>query len=162
MIYSVYLRTIIFLSVGLLVIGNQTAIAQQIPGQSSETTRQMPDFGVDKNDAKGDSGGRPGHSNIEIGLSLGVLVFGAIIIGLQVLVMLKRSMYWEIWSFKIMGLTLVLVSGLFLIVAGYSQDQTAPMMGLLGTVAGYLLGKEANGTPTSGPSLGTPEGKAGS
>ena len=35
-----------------------------------------------------------------------------------------------------------LIAGLFLIFAGYSQDQMAPMMGLLGTVAGYLLGKE--------------------
>ena len=71
-----------------------------------------------------------------------MLVFGAVIISLEILVMLKRAMYWGLWSFKILGLTLVIVAGLFLIVAGYSQNQAAPMMGLLGTVAGYLLGKE--------------------
>lgn len=41
------------------------------------------------------------------------------------------------------GLTLVVTAGLFLITAGYSETQIAPMMGLLGTIAGYLLGKEA-------------------
>jgi biopolymer transport protein ExbB/TolQ len=30
----------------------------------------------------------------------------------------------------------------FLVVAGYTDTQIAPVMGLLGTVAGYLLGKE--------------------
>ena len=81
-------------------------------------------------------------SFVEITLSIGVLIFGAIIIGLEILVMLKREMYWENWSFRVIGLTLVITAGLFLIVAGYTQDQIAPMMGLLGTVAGYLLGKD--------------------
>jgi hypothetical protein len=42
---------------------------------------------------------------------------------------------------KLSGLTLVITSGILLIVSGYSQNQIASMMGLLGTVAGYLLGK---------------------
>ena len=48
------------------------------------------------------------------------------------------------------GLTLVLVAGLFLITAGYSQNQVAPMMGLLGTIVGFLLGTTEKKTELKG------------
>src|SRR5437868_2612397 len=79
------------------------------------------------------------HSATEIAFSISVLVFGAILVGLQVLVLVKRSAEWNDWSFKLMGISLVITAGLFLIVAGYTERQTAPMMALLGTVAGYIL-----------------------
>lgn len=82
-----------------------------------------------------------GRTSTEVYLSVGVLVFGILLIGLQVLVMLKMAKGWETHSTRMVGLTLVIVAGLFLITAGYSQDQIAPMVGLLGTIAGYLLGK---------------------
>jgi heme/copper-type cytochrome/quinol oxidase subunit 3 len=82
-----------------------------------------------------------GRTSTELYLSLGVLVFGLLLIGLQVLVMLKTAKGWETHSTRMVGLTLVIVSGLFLITAGYSENQAAPMIGLLGTIAGYLLGK---------------------
>jgi len=43
---------------------------------------------------------------------------------------------------KLAGLTIVISSGILLIVSGYSQNQIAGMIGLLGTVAGYLLGRD--------------------
>jgi hypothetical protein len=73
-------------------------------------------------------------------LSVGVLVFGLVVLGMIVLLRLKAASA-ESTTFRLFGLTLVITAGLFLIVAGYSQQQIAPMMGLLGTVAGYLLGK---------------------
>jgi hypothetical protein len=82
-----------------------------------------------------------GISMIEIYLSLGILTFGLIILGLQIIVMLKFGKGWESNSIRISGITLIIIAGLFLITAGYSQDQIAPMVGLLGTIAGYLLGK---------------------
>jgi len=36
---------------------------------------------------------------------------------------------------------LICVMAVLLVLIGYSQDQIAPVMGLLGTVAGYLLGR---------------------
>lgn len=36
---------------------------------------------------------------------------------------------------------LIVVAAVFLVVVGYNQDQIAPVIGLLGTIAGYLLGK---------------------
>jgi len=113
-----------------------TSGKQKPKSDDNESTRQLPDH------LAGGSNGGGGHSMIEIYLSFGVLVFGTIVLLAEIYVMIRTNNYWDAWSFKVLGLTFVLVSGLFLIVAGYSQDQTAPMMGLLGTVAGYLLGKE--------------------
>ena len=45
-------------------------------------------------------------------------------------------------------ITLIIISTLFLITAGYSNDQIAPAIGLLGTIAGYLLGRIQNNSQT--------------
>ena len=80
-------------------------------------------------------------SNYEFYLSMGVLLFGLIILGLQVGLLYKLKSGWGPNSVRMAGLTLVIISGIFLITAGYSQDQIAPMITLLGTIAGYLLAK---------------------
>jgi hypothetical protein len=43
---------------------------------------------------------------------------------------------------RIFGTILIVFLAVFLVVAGYSNTQITPVMGLLGTVAGYLLGKD--------------------
>lgn len=43
---------------------------------------------------------------------------------------------------RIFGTILIILVAVFLVVAGYTDTQIAPVMGLLGTIAGYLLGKE--------------------
>jgi hypothetical protein len=55
------------------------------------------------------------------------------------------------------GVTLIITAAVLLVVAGYSQDQIAPVIGLLGTIAGFLLGKipEAR-RPASGKTVETP------
>ncbi|MFI5304451.1 MAG: hypothetical protein ACHQYP_06610 [Nitrospiria bacterium] len=40
------------------------------------------------------------------------------------------------------GTVLIIISAIFLVVVGYNDTQISPVMGLLGTIAGYLLGKE--------------------
>ena len=77
----------------------------------------------------------------QVVLSIAVLVFGLLIAVASMFVTLKREKGWGPLSTQIVGLTLVITAGLFLITAGYSQDQIAPMVGLLGTIAGYLLGR---------------------
>ena len=77
----------------------------------------------------------------ELYLSLAVLLFGLLILGGQMAIMLKVGKGWGPNAIRISGLTLVIISGVFLLTAGYSQEQIAPMIGLLGTIAGYLLGK---------------------
>ena len=80
----------------------------------------------------------------ETQLGWAVLGFGAFLIFLEVAVMLRLKGGWETQSIRIVGITLVVVAGLFLIVAGYSQEQIAPMIGLLGTIIGFLLGKTSS------------------
>ncbi|MFM5841483.1 hypothetical protein [Aeromonas sanarellii] len=43
------------------------------------------------------------------------------------------------------GTILIVIGAIFLIVAGYSEKQIAPVIGLLGTIAGYILGKDSRG-----------------
>lgn len=78
---------------------------------------------------------------VAIGLSLGILTFGGLLVAFQMLVMIMQKRYWDDRSLKMVGLTIIVTAGMMLVAAGYSKDQAAPMMGLLGTVAGYLLGK---------------------
>ena len=49
---------------------------------------------------------------------------------------------------KTLGTILIIVAALFLVVAGYSNEQIAPVIGLLGTIAGYLLGKGSGDNKT--------------
>lgn len=75
-------------------------------------------------------------------LSLSVLVFGLILCLAEIIVLFKKNdVCWDSSTFRVFGLTLIIISGVFLIAAGYSEYQIASMMGLLGTVAGYLLAK---------------------
>jgi hypothetical protein len=56
--------------------------------------------------------------------------------------MLRQNRLWSEQSFRVFAMTLVITSGLFLLTTGLSGAQLAPMMALLGTVAGYILGRE--------------------
>jgi hypothetical protein len=71
-----------------------------------------------------------------------VLLFGVVTM-LLVAGLLKSGRESEA-VLRVFGTVLILVSTLFLIVAGYSSQQIAPALGLLGTIAGYLLGKGSN------------------
>ncbi|WFU14444.1 hypothetical protein [Bradyrhizobium sp. CB3481] len=53
--------------------------------------------------------------------------------------------------YKAFLILVVVFSALFLIVAGYTDQQTAPVFGLLGTIAGYIFGRLSS----------TPDGQAG-
>jgi len=80
-------------------------------------------------------------SDIEIQLTYGVLVFGTFIIILQFVLMLRAKFNSET-MIKMSTVTLVIVSTLFVITAGFDSRQIAPAMGLFGTIVGYVLGRE--------------------
>jgi hypothetical protein len=48
---------------------------------------------------------------------------------------------------KCLIITLIIFAVLFLIASGYSTEQISPAFGLLGTIAGYLLGKDSSHVP---------------
>lgn len=80
-------------------------------------------------------------------MSAAVLVFGLVVIVLATyLIRLGKSSEAVL---RIFGTILIIVIAVFLVVAGYSDTQIAPVMGLLGTIAGYLLGKESKEKPSS-------------
>nr|VFK43369.1 MAG: hypothetical protein BECKTC1821E_GA0114239_102511 [Candidatus Kentron sp. TC] len=61
-------------------------------------------------------------------------------------------------TLKVFGTILIVVAAVFLIVAGYSEKQIAPVIGLLGTVAGYILGKQhSNKKSANNPIQPTPK-----
>jgi hypothetical protein len=72
----------------------------------------------------------------EIWFSISILVFGLIIILMEIFLIRRRTLNGEN-ALKFVTITLIIISALFLIAAGYSNDQIAPAVGLLGTIAGY-------------------------
>jgi CHASE2 domain-containing sensor protein len=51
---------------------------------------------------------------------------------------------------KIFGILTIVGISAVLLVAGYSNDQLTPIVGLFGAIAGYLLGKESKTTNSAG------------
>lgn len=45
---------------------------------------------------------------------------------------------------KTFGIPLIIVSSVFMVVTGLKMDTLTPVIGLLGTIAGYLLGRQDN------------------
>ncbi len=73
-------------------------------------------------------------------ISAAVLIFGLCVLVIAAFLILRGCPSQEV--LRILGTVLILVSAIFLVVAWYSDTQIAPVMGLLGTIVGYLLGKE--------------------
>lgn len=74
-------------------------------------------------------------------MSAAVLLFGALVIAM-VSNQIKNHEINDRES-KMFIVVLVIVSALFVVVAGYSDSQMAPVMGLLGTIVGYVLGQRS-------------------
>lgn len=45
---------------------------------------------------------------------------------------------------RLIGIIVVIFGALFVLAAGWSKEHAAPVYGLLGTVAGFLLGRQSN------------------
>jgi len=74
-------------------------------------------------------------------ISASVLVFGLIVCFLAAALLRQGKSADNV--LKTLGTILIIVAALFLVVAGYSDKQISPVIGLLGTIAGYLLGKNS-------------------
>ncbi len=90
----------------------------------------------------------------EIYMSVAVLVFGLLVVVAQTVLFYRQKADVE-EAFKYFIVTLIIIGALFLVTAGYGNEQIAPILGLLGTIAGYLLGKAFNG----GGRKANPDGK---
>ena len=81
-------------------------------------------------------------SSIEVYLSIGVLLFSIIVMAMQYWYLKQNGQSWASESvIRFIGFPVVISAALFLVVAGYSDQQVAPVFALLGAIAGYLFGK---------------------
>ena len=74
--------------------------------------------------------------------ALAVLFFGVVVIGLEVFLVYKlRTMWSSMDAIKVIGITLIITAVLFAAILGYSlgENMLTAIVGLLGTLAGYLL-----------------------
>lgn len=82
----------------------------------------------------------PTKSSQEVWLSFGVLIFGIVVVIAQSLLIHNKEVELNN-ALKYLSVSMIIVGALFLVTAGYGNSQIAPIIGLLGTVAGYLLGR---------------------
>jgi len=118
------------------------AFNQVVPSDSAQVT--PPPLGED-----GQEFG-PQKTIQEIYMSVAVLVFGLLVVAAQTLLFYRQKADVE-EVFKYFIVTLIIIGALFLVTAGYGNQQIAPILGLLGTIAGYLLGKAFDGGRKSNP-----------
>jgi hypothetical protein len=75
----------------------------------------------------------------EFYLTAATVALGVLMGGLICILSFRESVNSEI--LRSFLLVMIIFSALFLIVAGYSEKQTAPVFGLLGTILGYMFGR---------------------
>lgn len=86
--------------------------------------------------------GQPWDASLVKYLTTSVLLFGLLVLGMMTFLFARSKNYKSILpSFAV---PLIIVAAVMLVLVGFGSDQIAPVIGLLGTVAGYLLGKEGN------------------
>ena len=70
-----------------------------------------------------------------------LLIFGLTVMGLTTY--LLKNGYHAQSILRVFGTLLVIIMATFLVVAGYTNEQLGAPLGLLGTIAGYLLGRQS-------------------
>lgn len=83
-------------------------------------------------------------TSFEFLLSIIVLFFGLIVVTLEVFLASKGIIKSE-YAYKCIIITLVIVGSIVLITAGYSNNQINGVIGILGSIAGYMLAKGTTG-----------------
>ena len=71
-----------------------------------------------------------------------ILLFGVVVLVLCAWLLRSGKLASEV--LRVFGTILVITMATFLVVAGYNDQQIAAPLGLLGTIAGYLLGRETD------------------
>jgi hypothetical protein len=88
-------------------------------------------------------GGLSADVLVPLVLSGTIVLFGLIVLGLQTLIIIRSGSGWTETATKTFGLTIVITAGVYLCTAGFTTDQITPMITLLGTVAGFLFGRNS-------------------
>ena len=75
-------------------------------------------------------------------MSTVLLIFFLLVMGLATY-LIKHGQQANV-ILRLFGTLLIIAVSAFLVVAGYDDKQIAPVIGLLGTIAGYVLGKDSS------------------
>jgi hypothetical protein len=76
-------------------------------------------------------------------LPIAFLAFGALVIGLEILVLTKKEQGFGPQAVRIVGITIIIVVACALVASGLPLERgLTAVIGLLGTLAGYLASKE--------------------
>jgi len=81
-------------------------------------------------------------SSFEFWMSFSVLSFGMLVFLVEI-ALIKLTKFKPEQTIKLLAVTLIVISTLFIITAGFDSEQIAPAMGLFGTIAGYMLGRNS-------------------
>lgn len=134
-----------------------------IPVPRIPTTKSVP---RSPNDERDDRARQPEiatgrtMSTPEIILCTAALVLIASMVGVSAWMRVRQVISADL-TFKMMALSLVVGSCLFLVGAGYAQDQIAPVMAFLGTALGFVFGKTVADEPRHQPPIARPPGESG-
>lgn len=71
-----------------------------------------------------------------------LLLFGLVVLGMTAYLLKHGHSSQNL--LRIFGTFLVIIMAVFLVVAGYSNEQLGAPLGLLGTIVGYLLGRQTS------------------
>jgi hypothetical protein len=76
-------------------------------------------------------------------LSLGIGMFAIILLGCATILLRRETEHVSPEQIpRTFGILIIIFAAIFLVIAGYSDTQITPVIGLLGTIAGYLLGRK--------------------
>jgi hypothetical protein len=95
---------------------------------------------------------QPWTPELVITLSVAVFAFGLIICMLMTLLVSRGKSATDL--LRLFSLPLIIVSAVVLVIAGYSDRQISSVIGLLGTIAGYLLGSRGGSSSSNDESQG--------
>jgi len=89
--------------------------------------------------------GQPWNPELVKFLTISVLAFGLAVIFTMAVLVVRKSQAGEV--LRLFTVPMVIVAAVFLVVTGFSSAQITPVIGLLGTLAGYILGVQSQKVP---------------
>lgn len=164
----------LLLSLTLLFAGVPPSFGAKAPSSGIDQRHATEEVAKAPSEASADDGSTnptnppPGNlreggtmSTNEFRLSLIVLSFGVVVVLCEFLLLRKRVLSGAD-VLRIFSVTLIIIGTFFIVTAGFSSQQIAPAMGLLGTIAGYLLGQRSAENLSSTLSDAREDNKSGS
>lgn len=115
------------------------------PAQTTTAATPVSPDDIPVNSPAFNANATPTRTLTEVYLSIGILVFGAIITVALLYLLASRtksapsSEFIDAIRYPIV--IVIIIGSIFLVTAGYNTNQMAPILGLMGTIAGYLMGR---------------------